>query len=460
MDRLWCQLKDIADVHLGYKSLQNDFFYLSEDTVQQFGIEKEYLRDMFLLPDFDGQRFLQSPTQSTWLFHCRNSEADLRGTGALRYIRTMAKRPATVTKQASGKRLTIQDVLTEQGGGRWYSPKAMPQSSHIWLRKAFAGVFAPFLFAKPATVDQRCNRVEPLDGIPWEELAALMTTSLFALSLEADGAFSMGGGALEWKTKSLRGARVIDIRRFSDEERLQLVKLAKNVWLNTKPVDFSKPLKSNKPLRVLDSYVLKLIGQPINADELYSDLHSTVSGRIEKAKGRKAGSKIREVANIQEIAASIANVIRPSLEAHRFPEDFCALNGRQQIIDMPPDRELIVTAERFMSNGHLKVEDVQGNVFLEIDNTAILVEIVLRALLLGRRRFSIPVEAEAASTAIAGVFPWLHSISAEIEEGVRSSALGTRFEGQLKVAVFNELNIVDAGFSHELWGSYHVPKTP
>jgi hypothetical protein len=217
MKRYWCHLSDLAEVHLGYKSLQNEFFYLSKDTIDQFGIEKDYLRDMFLLPDFDTQKFLQSPTESTWLFYCRKGEADLRGTGALKYIRTMAKRPATLKKQSSGKHLTIQTVLEEQGGGRWYAPKAVPQVANIWLRKAFAGVFAPFLFKTPVTVDQRCNRVAPNEDINWKELAALMTTTLFPLALEADGACSMGGGALEWKTRSLRDARIIDLRHFTSE---------------------------------------------------------------------------------------------------------------------------------------------------------------------------------------------------------------------------------------------------
>src|SRR5207302_4899736 len=123
MNRHWCPLSDIAEVHLGYKSLQNEFFYLSADTVRHFGIEDEYLREMYLLSDFDTRLFLQSPSQSTWLFYCRGSEADLRGTAALRYIRTMAKRPATIKKQAGGKHPTNQEDTEEQGGRSWYAPK-------------------------------------------------------------------------------------------------------------------------------------------------------------------------------------------------------------------------------------------------------------------------------------------------------------------------------------------------
>lgn len=452
----WCYLDDLAEVHLGYKSLQNDFFYLSTDTIQRFGIEEEYLRDIFLLSDFDSGKFLQTPQWSIRLFLCRKGEGDLKGTGALKYIREMANRPATLKKQASGRQLTIQKVLEAQGGGRWYSPKAMPQTANIWLRKAFAGVFAPFLFKVPVTVDQRCNRVEPREGIKWEELAALMTTTLFPLALEADGACSMGGGALEWKTRSLRYARTIDLRCFTDQQRITLVKLAAAVWEKGAPTDFSKGVPSNKQILALDDYVLGLIRSPVTRQEYYLDLHSTAKMRIEKAKTRKLSSKVQEVANVKEVAVSIASAIRPSIEAHRFPEDFYPAGSGQQSIEIPSDRELILTADRFMTNGSIKVEDNDGKVFLETNQSAPMVELIARAILLGRRRFSIPVDEPSISAAVTALLTWLENVNKEIDDGVNASALGTRFEDQLKDAILNYLSITTSAFAQEVWGTHHI----
>jgi hypothetical protein len=458
MTRYWCQLKEIADVHLGYKSLQNEFFYLSAETIGQFKIEKEYLRNVYLLSDFDSQKYLQSPKQSIWLFQCRHSESDLRGTGALRYIRTMAKRPAKVKKQ-SGKHQTIQEALEEQSGGFWYAPKAIPHSAHIWLRKAFAGIFAPFLFKNLVTVDQRCNSLTPKENVQWDELAALMTTTLFALALEGDGACSMGGGALEWKTKSLRNARIIDPRLFSDNERSRIVTLARTVWQTTKPVDLSKRILSDKSTFALDNYVMSLIGRPVSIEDLYLDLHSTVKTRIEKAKARKTSSKVREVANVQEVARAIATVVEPFVETHRFPEDFCSANGRQQVVEVPSG-DLTLIAERFLSHGHLKVEEDGGRISLEVTNTANVVEVIARALLLGRRRFSIPAEDSAISAALDRLFPWLISLQKEIEQGVNTSALGTRFEHELRIATLRELGIATSAFASEIWGTHNLRARP
>jgi hypothetical protein len=238
---------------------------------------------------------------------------------------------------------------------------------------------------------------------------------------------------------------------------LKLVSLAEQVWETPAPIDFGKGIPSDKATLGLDNYVLELIGKPVRLQDLYSDLHSTVKMRIEKAKTRKLGSRVQETANVNEVAVSIATTIRPSLESHRFPEDFYPANRTQQTIEIPSHCELTLTAERFMTHGHLKVEDVSGKVFLEVSDSAHQVELITRALMLGRRRFSIPVEEELMLAAIKGLFPWRDSINQEIDQGVNASALGTRFEGQLKDAILHELGITTSAFASEVWGTHHLP---
>src|SRR5437870_640531 len=122
----------------------------------------------------------------------------------------MANRPATAKKQ-SGKAQTISQALAAQGGKYWYAPKAQTHKSHIWIRKAFDAVYAPFLFEEEAVLDQRCNFVKPRTGIDWECLAGVLSSSLFALALESQGAASLGAGALELPTKKLRSIPVFDV---------------------------------------------------------------------------------------------------------------------------------------------------------------------------------------------------------------------------------------------------------
>lgn len=456
MTKYWCHLDEIADVHLGFKSLQNEFFYLSAKEVGNYGIESQYLRDIFVLSDFDSQKFVQTPQQSTWLFYCREKENDLRGTAALKYIQAMANRPATLKKQGSGKQTTIKNVLEAQGGGLWYAPKATPHEGHIWLRKAFSSVFAPYIFKTPVAVDQRCNRVMPKDGVTWEELASIMTSSLFALALEGDGASSMGAGALEWKTKSLREAKIIDLRRFGGQERSKLVALAQAAWNNATPTDFTRDSQPEKPIVTLDKFILNLIGKPITVESLYADLSATVKQRLQKSKSRKLLTKTQEVTDIGEIAATISATIKPTLEARRFPEDFHPISNRNQRIDVPTSQELRLDAEPFMSVAKVSIQDDAGNQFIDTQYPVHVAELIVRTLLFGRRNFSAPLDEDIAIAKLKAFRIWVEELVSEIETNVAASALGTRYEEQLKEAVLKELGIDSSSYAAGIWGSHQL----
>src|SRR5437660_412557 len=107
-------LEELAQVSLGYKSLQNDFFYVDRAVIQGFGIESRYLCRITVLRELDASLYLQNPPERTWIFLCREKESDLRGTGALRYIHAMSEKPAAEKKQSGGAK-TIREVLEEQG---------------------------------------------------------------------------------------------------------------------------------------------------------------------------------------------------------------------------------------------------------------------------------------------------------------------------------------------------------
>jgi hypothetical protein len=315
---MFTTLSSIAKVNLGYKSLQNDFFYVNKATVLTYGIEKKFLIPMLMLKDMDPCVFEQKSTPSLWLFACKEIRGDLRGTGAWRYIETMADRPAAEKKQ-SGKKLTIREALEAQSGGLWYAPKAKPSFHHIWLRKAVNTVFSPFLFEKATLVDQRLNSVSPLEGIEWKELAAVLSSSLFAYSLEINGAASMGAGALEAPTTKLRNYPIIDISALNRVARNKLVRLAAAVWSKEQPVDWaSDRWKPEKHLRALDEWLLQMAGKSVTVDQMYEDIRDTCRSRILIADDKSKKSKKQESESVGNVASSIVN----SVEARLKPETF------------------------------------------------------------------------------------------------------------------------------------------
>ncbi len=124
-------LGHIATVSLGYKSLQNDFFYVNKATIDTYGVEKKYLVPIFMLRDLSSDGFEQDPKPAVWLFACKEKLGDLKGTGAIRYIEARGDRSASDKKQ-TGKNLTIKEALEAQSGGVWFHPKARPnKDSHL-----------------------------------------------------------------------------------------------------------------------------------------------------------------------------------------------------------------------------------------------------------------------------------------------------------------------------------------
>lgn len=316
------ELSKIADAHLGYKSLQNTFFYVNQATIDTYGIEPKYLTPILKLRDIDVGAFHQEAISSLWLFNCSDKKADLRGTRALRYIEAMANRAATEKKQ-SGKLQTIQEALESQGGGLWYAPKARLNHHHVWLRKAFNTTFAPFLFNSPALVDQRCNSLSPRSGYNWREIAAIVTTSLFAYGLEINGAAGMGAGALEAPTTKLRAYPVLDLARLSPADRKQFATLAEAVWVHESPVDwgFAGAVPGPK-LRALDEWIVKAAELGVELDTIYSDLNTVCQSRILVANDKVRKTKKRKSESIGSVSDSIAKAVAPRLQLKKFPEDF------------------------------------------------------------------------------------------------------------------------------------------
>jgi hypothetical protein len=437
---MFVPLSDLATVSLGFKSLQNTFYYVNKATIDTFGIEKRFMTPILMLKALDARKHLQSPKPELWLFNCREEKQDLRGTGALKYIEAMADRSAAEKKQ-SGKSQTIREALEAQSGGLWYAPKARPNKHHIWLRKAVDGVFAPFIFDTPTLVDQRCNSV-----------AAILTSTLFAYSVEINGSASMGAGALEAPTTKLRGYPVLDIRLLSAEDRKSLVSLGAAVWKNGPPVDWSdKAAQPNSALRELDAWLLKKSKRNVSVNTLYGDLRSVCLSRISVAKDKDKKTKKRKADSIGSVAESIAKAVAPKLESRNFPEDFA--DGADCDISFNFDRKNLkrIAIDQLLDRYEIVVTTKAGDTAYKGDFVQPVAEALIRSLLWGRSTFSISSHRAAMLNAVTSFIAWLSAIDAEIDRLIADSALGTGYEDALRTEVYARLKV------HPMAGAKQLP---
>ena len=450
-------LEEVAHVALGFKSLQNDFFYLNRATIETYGIEKRYLQPITVFRDLNGATYLQNLSATTWLFECRDTEGDLRGTGALKYIQAMSGRPAAEKKQ-SGATKTIREVLNAQGGGLWYAPKAKPHHMHLWLRKAFNTVYAPFIFEKPAVVDQRCNYLRPMDGVSWEALGAVLASTLFAYAVEVNGSASMGAGALEAPTSKLRRYPVFDIRNLKPSHSNELVQLGRAVWVNERPIDWSAEGTTPGPhLRSLDEWLLRRSESELTIQEVYDDLRGTCISRIAVADDKVRGKKKHKAENIASVARGIAEAVGPLINGRQFPESFYTPSGEGMPIHVTRGSMRRIHIEPFLNEATIAITDERGKSLFNASLDVSIVEAIVRSVLLGREFFVIPLRREDAATAVSGFLSWFDEIRTKLNEAIDDSALGTGYEDTLRGEVYSRLGVHPLAGERALPHDIHFP---
>ena len=449
-----CNFGDIAKVSLGFKSLQNQFFYVSAEEVKKYDIENKYLKPIFQLGDLDSDKYKQTVKAVQWVFYCKDKEGDLKGTGALRYIRAMEKIPAAEKKQG-GKRQTIRQALQAQNpGGLWYAPKAQLHEVNIWLRKAFNTIYSPFIFDPGQAVDQRCNYVVPLEGsgIEWKELAAFLTSSLFALSAESFGAASMGAGALELATTQIRDLRVVDLRDLKDDAaKKELIRLAEAVWEKTKPVDWDETDRPPQEVQDLDKFLLSAMETRVTLDRLYADLVRTMKVRLTVAQDKDAQMKKHQQIDIGTVARSVAESVRPLLESRSFPDAFVEPGAGMQPLDFSKAGKLEIECHPMMGMDTLIVRNGSETLF-EAQIERSIIQVIIKALLLGRRNFSFPLGEAAAEATLKEFANWFPKVLDKIATGCGMSAVGTSYEERVYFAVLEALHLDPAILEPEFFG--------
>jgi hypothetical protein len=453
-----CRLDQIAQVGLGYKSLQNQFFYLSAETVAKFGIEKKFRRDLYQLADLDASKYMQAKKPRVCVFYCKAQLQDLSGTGALKYIRAMEKIPATERKQTS----VTQDIRTAleaqtSKGGTWYMPKALLHKQNIWLRKAFAKVYSPYLFETPAAVDQRCNYVEPIEGLDWKLVAAVLSSSLFALSAESFGNSNLGAGALEVATNMLRGLRVVDVRSLKDTKaENDLIDLAKAVWSQTSPIDWTDCAEPPTEVKNLDKWLLSRMQSTVSLERLHADIAATLRSRLVLAEDKGQQTHKTEQVNIHTVSSSIAETVRPLLESAQFPESFADYLTPVLTFNFGNRPELEIECHPMMDQAVLIVKSESGETLLEGQYHRSIAQVIVKALLLGRREFSSPDDAHAAELALQQFQSWFSKVTERITDGCAASSVGTSYEQHVYRAVLTELHLDPNITSPEFFGSTRI----
>ncbi len=408
-----CTFGDIAKVDLGVKTFLNGFFYLDAATITKFGIEKSSYEPVFRVKDSDKVSFQQKASScEQQLFLCDQDVKKFVGTGAAAYINWGVKQEHKSKGDAPPVKWKDTPALTAVKKP-WYQNRFLPPPTRIVLLKAFDDAFSPLVLDKPVRVDQRFNQVNPQPGVSEEVLIGLLCSTWFVMLCETYGATAMGQGALEVRTRVLRGLPVPDIRQLDVPTAAAWTKATKTLLKGVRIP--AQQLSKSKPQRALDTIVLEALGHdPKRLDELYDDTVRMGEVRRRLSTGRGAIKRERFTGDLTQVADDVAAQLKVLLGGRRFPADFTP-GGADTNTILLGGGPLKVHSELLLGQRHVVVA-TKGTTIYDAQLPSYQGDLVVRAIQLGQRTIPVPSDDGIADAAVADLTQLCNQLEAKFNE--------------------------------------------
>jgi len=310
-------LDDLARIEYGLKTGINSFFYLTQDRIDDWQIEEEFLVPVFRSPK-EAQGILVSPSNlALKAFVCRAGKAELRGRrkwGALRYIEwgeTQVDRNGTPWPQ----------VPSVRGREFWYALPAEKPARLFWS-KSYGVRLLQRYSESDLIADNRMYVVRERDEFDPKLVAALLNCSLTALMAETVGRVSLGEGALDVMVEDAREYLLVpDVNSFSARQKRQI--LAAFDRLLARPIRPIFEEITERDRQELDGTILEALGLDPKKYlmPIYEGLTVLVQERTELARMRTKAKRTKPKRDVARVKDDIVVDLLPE-GPRTFPDQF------------------------------------------------------------------------------------------------------------------------------------------
>jgi hypothetical protein len=259
------RLGDIAEVRFGIKTGANEFFYLDDEKIAQWGIEKEFLKPVIKSPR-ECKSILIDPKQLKYkIFMCHKEKKELKGTKALKYIEW-------------GEEQGFDEVPSVTGRRNWFSLYENKNDKFI-IPRTFNDLYICFKGG--------VNYSDRFYGINTdiEELLTFFNSTIFALFSETLAKQGLGLGALDLNIIEINKIPILKNLRKVNEQRGEFKSLFKECGF-----EFGIPIRSQQPnplpdRKALDDVVFDALGlTEAERKEVYWAVCELVQNRLRKAR--------------------------------------------------------------------------------------------------------------------------------------------------------------------------------
>ena len=323
-------LRDLAPPSRGGTTRINEFFHVSEGTIQRWGIDSEFCCFLIKSPSDTDTICINREDLGLKAFVCRLTKDELRAegkSGTLRYIEWGEQQKYRTGAQLGMKWPSGPWVKNRQPA--WYAlPESETHLSQVFFTKAFSERHVTRYSPRPLIADCRLYYLQPAAPLTPRELAAAMNSCVTSLFIELAGRVTLGDGALELTVEDAGDyLRVPDVRRFGDTERQAIVDAFQSLLARPIGSVFDEVQQTDR--QALDAAVLRALGlEPDNwLPAIYDALTTLVRERVQLGKMRAQVRKRRSRQAVKRVNEQVLQELLPR-GPKRFPKDFLSADAR------------------------------------------------------------------------------------------------------------------------------------
>ena len=275
------RLGDIAKVRRGFTTGANEFFYLNEEKIREWGIEEEFLEPVIKSPREVTTIYVPPSSISTKVFICDLPKSQLKGTNVLRYIE-WGEKQKTKGRQKQAAGVPWPELPTVRGRERWYS-LTLKDPSDFFCNRFFNDRFF-FCYSTGVVEDQTFyGGFFTNKQIPVEEQIAFLNSTVVYLTASLLGRVGLGEGVLQYAVYEMEKLLVLSAEVFSPSVRATVLQPFQRLKLRE---IMSVEKEIHQPdRRALDDIIFDILGLTQGErDAVYEAVVELVWVRLEKAR--------------------------------------------------------------------------------------------------------------------------------------------------------------------------------
>jgi type I restriction-modification system DNA methylase subunit len=316
-------VSEVANLKTGLYTGLNDFFYLDEDRISHWKIEKDYIVPILRSPKEVEGVLVTAKHLTGKVFVCKKTKQELRRLGhrgALAYIE-WGERQVTRQKQKTAAGIPWPEVESVKNRkiGWWAIP--VEKKADIFMSYVIGDRYAQRFAKKSFLSDRAFHMLTTNSDVDAEVLAAILNSAISSLFIEVSARANLGDGAIKFETEDARELLAINPRVLAKRDTSAITTTFEKI-ADRSVERWSNEIKQ-KDRMAFDQTILTALGFKSKSilHEIYSSVDEMIRERLLLAEQRKAQAKSRLERDTGKILSEVIQEILPD-GARNFPEAF------------------------------------------------------------------------------------------------------------------------------------------